>query len=71
MLDMHELWANETACKRPLAGFDALSALYDTMRELSELQLYFASTAFNLPYNNKMAHFCQTGSTWRGQEWRE
>ena len=65
LLDMHELWANETGCKRPLAGFARLSALYQGLRALPQLQAYFESASFLLPYNNKMAHFVETGSSWR------
>ena len=65
LIDMHELWANDTGCKRPLAGFHRLSALYERVRALPQLKAYFESPAFLLPYNNKMAHFVETGSSWR------
>jgi hypothetical protein len=70
ILDMHELWANSVGCKRPLSGFAALSKLYTKFCDLEKLQPYFASAAFLLPYNNKMAHFRSTDSSWRGEEWK-
>ena len=65
MLDMHELWANDTVCTRPLSGFTALTKLYDALRDLDVLQTYFKSPQFLLPFNNKMAHFRDTESSWR------
>ena len=49
MLDMHEMWANDSGCKRPLAGFNELTVFYDRMRLLPRLQGYFDSRAFHLP----------------------
>ena len=71
MLDMHELWANDTGCTRPLMGFDALIALYEALRDLGPMQKYYASEAFLLPYNNKMAHFRASDSTWRDRRTAE
>lgn len=68
LMDMHELWANDTGCKRPLAGFERLTALYERVRALPELKTYFESPAFLLPCNNKMSHFIESGSSWRRPE---
>ena len=45
MLDMHELWANDSGCKRPLASFEYLSKLYERVRLLPGLQPYFQGPA--------------------------
>jgi hypothetical protein len=63
MLDMHELWANDSGVKRPLAPFQHLTKLYERVRLLPALQPYFLSPAFHLPFNNKMARFRQTDSS--------
>ena len=63
MLDMHELWANDVGCTRPLTYFQHLTKLYESMRLLPELQSYFRGPAFDLPFNNKMARFRQTNSS--------
>jgi len=66
MLDMHELWANHHMCRRPLKGFEALTALYENLRCLPQMQPYFCSKVFDMPYNNKMAGWSASESTWRG-----
>ena len=63
MLDMHELWANDVGCTRPLTSFQHLTKIYESMRLLPELQPYFRGPAFGLPFNNKMARFRQTNSS--------
>jgi glutathione S-transferase len=63
MLDVHELWANDVGCTRPLTSFQHLTKLYESFALLPELQSYFRGPAFDLPLNNKMARFRQTNSS--------
>eukprot|EP00971_Amphidinium_carterae_P314489 6251085-Amphidinium_carterae.1 len=55
MLDQHELVASKLSYASPLAKFPKLTAYYKAFKELPTLQKYFASDAYQLPMNNKMA----------------
>mmetsp|Transcript_13136 Transcript_13136/g.24207 ORF Transcript_13136/g.24207 Transcript_13136/m.24207 type:complete len:235 (-) Transcript_13136:118-822(-) len=55
MLDQHELIAAKLSYVSPLADFPKLTAYYKAFKELPTLQKYFASDAYQLPINNKMA----------------
>jgi hypothetical protein len=57
MLDQHEMMAARHGLPSPLASFPRLAALREQMRSLPELAEYFASAAYRLPCNNKMANF--------------
>jgi len=57
MLDQHELMAKDVGAPSPMEGYPLLSAFYTRVKELPQLEKYFASDAYKLPCNNKMANF--------------
>lgn len=57
MVDQHELMAMRCALPSPVASYPKLSAFYRRLLSLPQLQTYFASPAYSLPCNNRMANF--------------
>jgi hypothetical protein len=63
MLDQHEILARGTQEAKQgtpssfLGDYSRLSKFYKAFRGLKELEGYFASDAYKLPLNNKMANF--------------
>ncbi len=57
MLDQHEMMASAAGKSSPLAAFPKLQGFYGRIKALPQLADYFASAAYKLPVNNKMALF--------------
>ena len=57
MIDQHELMCSRAGVSSPLLGFPPLQSFYSRFKALPQLQAYFASPAYQLPLNNKMANF--------------
>ena len=51
------MMAKKAGLPSPLANYPRLTAFYARFRALPKLATYFASDAYALPCNNKMAHF--------------
>lgn len=57
LLDQLEAMAERHQISSPIQGYDKLHHFYTELRNLNQLQSYFASEDYTLPMNNKMAYF--------------
>lgn len=57
MIDQHEAMAMRSKLPSTLTGFPKLLGFYQRVLALPQLQGYFASPAYQMPCNNKMANF--------------